>query len=126
MIHDFLNASKIKDCKNVIYFIASSQDFHLWSLFKDQHFEKLNLPTLFYGHPCNLTIFENLSYQQMENGNCFTYSKISPLIFLKLIKRFEVYLSPIFFELLRISKLMKTLQFLSFKNFYILTKMYMY
>jgi len=51
MIHNFLEASKILDYKNTTYFIAPSQHFHLLSLLKNKHLEKLNFSTLFYGQP---------------------------------------------------------------------------
>jgi hypothetical protein len=48
MIHNFLDAPKIMDYENTIYFIAPSQNFDLLNLFKNKHPEKLNFPTLFY------------------------------------------------------------------------------
>jgi hypothetical protein len=57
MIHNFLNVSKNNDYKKIIYFIAPCQDFHPLGLFRDNHLKELNFPTLFYGHPQDLTIF---------------------------------------------------------------------
>jgi hypothetical protein len=37
MIHDFLDAKKIMDYENIIFYIFPSQNFHLLSLFKDKH-----------------------------------------------------------------------------------------
>ncbi len=37
MIHNFLDALKIMDYENIIYFIAPNQDFHLLGLFEDKH-----------------------------------------------------------------------------------------
>jgi len=34
-------------------------------LFRDNHLEESNFPTLFYGHPQSLTISKKLSYQQI-------------------------------------------------------------
>jgi hypothetical protein len=51
VIHNFLDASRINDHENVIYFIAPSQYFHHLGLFIDNHLEELNFPTLFYGNP---------------------------------------------------------------------------
>jgi len=34
MIHNFLDVPKIMDCENIIYFIAPSQNFHLFDLLK--------------------------------------------------------------------------------------------
>ncbi len=65
MTHNFLHASKINDYENIIYSIAPSQDFHPLGLFRDNHLEELNFPTLFYGHPQSLTISKKLSYQQI-------------------------------------------------------------
>jgi hypothetical protein len=51
MIHNFLEAPKTMDYENRMYTIAPSQHFHLLSLFKDKHLEKLKFSTLFYGQP---------------------------------------------------------------------------
>jgi hypothetical protein len=51
MIYKFLNAPKIMDYENIIYFIAPSQKFHPLSLFKNKHSKELNFPTLFYMQP---------------------------------------------------------------------------
>jgi hypothetical protein len=51
MIHNFLDAPKIMDYENIIYSIASSQDFHFLGLFKDKHLKELKFLTLFYGQP---------------------------------------------------------------------------
>jgi hypothetical protein len=49
MIHNFLDAPKIMDYENNIYFNAPNQNFHLLSLFKDKHSKELNFLILFYG-----------------------------------------------------------------------------
>jgi hypothetical protein len=49
IIHKFQDAPKMMDHENTIYFIAPTQYFHPLSLFKDNHLEKPNFPTLFYG-----------------------------------------------------------------------------
>jgi hypothetical protein len=46
----FLDASKIDDYENIIYFIIPSQDFHHLGLFRDNHSKELKFSTLFYGH----------------------------------------------------------------------------
>jgi hypothetical protein len=49
MIHSFLDAPKIMECENTIYFIAPNQNCLPLGLFKDKHLEEQNFPTLFYG-----------------------------------------------------------------------------
>jgi hypothetical protein len=56
MINNFLHAPKIMDYENTIYFIASSENFHLLGLFKDKHLKVLKFPTLFYKQPHNFLI----------------------------------------------------------------------
>ncbi len=51
MIYKILNAPKIMDYENTIYFIAPSQKFHPLNLFKYKHSKDLNFPTLFYMQP---------------------------------------------------------------------------
>jgi hypothetical protein len=51
MVHKFLDAPKIMDYENTIYYIAPSQNFYLLGLFKYKHSKELNFPTLFYGQP---------------------------------------------------------------------------
>jgi len=46
MIHYFLRVPKIIDCDNAIYFIATSEQFHLLGLFKDKHPEKLKFSNI--------------------------------------------------------------------------------
>ncbi len=97
-LHDtcnFIDASKINDYVNVIYSIAPSQDFYPLGLFKDNQSKELNFPTLFYGHPQDLTISKNLSYQQITQWefNCFTNVKIFELIFLTFFFKLLKFLS---------------------------------
>ncbi len=42
MVHNFLDAPKIMDYENTIYYIIPSQNFHLLGLFKYKHLEELN------------------------------------------------------------------------------------
>jgi hypothetical protein len=65
MIHKFLDGSKINDYKNIICYIVPNQCFHPLGLFKDNHLKELIFPTLFYGHPRDVTISKNLSYEQI-------------------------------------------------------------
>ncbi len=51
MIHNFLEAQKIMDYENTIYFITPSEHFHPLCLFKDKHSKELKFLALFYGHP---------------------------------------------------------------------------
>jgi hypothetical protein len=44
MIHNFLEAPKIMDYENTIYFIALSQHFHPLGLFKDKHSKEISFP----------------------------------------------------------------------------------
>jgi hypothetical protein len=37
-------------------------------LFRDNQLKELNFPTLFYGHPRDLTIFKNVSCQQITQS----------------------------------------------------------
>jgi hypothetical protein len=63
----------IMDYENIIYFIAPSQNFHPFDLFKDKHLEKLNFPTLFYGQ---LRQFSKVfSCQQMALWELFHKSR---------------------------------------------------
>jgi hypothetical protein len=61
-IDKFLNVSKINDYESVVYLIASSQNFHHLSLFKNQNSKNLKI---YYGHPRDLIISKNSSYQQV-------------------------------------------------------------
>jgi hypothetical protein len=49
MIHNFLDVPKIMNHEKIIYFISSSQNFHLLSLFLNKYSNELKFPTLFYG-----------------------------------------------------------------------------
>jgi hypothetical protein len=92
MIHNFLDACfKINDYKNVIYSIASSQDFHPLGLFRESSRE-LNFLTLFYEHPQDLTISKTLSYQQITQGELLHKSK-----------NFSINISNLFFKGVKIS-----------------------
>jgi hypothetical protein len=51
MIHNFLDALKIMDYENIIYYIASNQNFRRLGLFKYKHLKELSFSTLFYGQP---------------------------------------------------------------------------
>jgi len=46
MIHYFLKVPKIMDYDNTIYFIATSEQFHLLGLFKDNHPKKLKFSNI--------------------------------------------------------------------------------
>jgi hypothetical protein len=48
MKHNFLDAPKIMDYENIIYYIVPSQNFHPLSLFYGKHSKELNFPILFY------------------------------------------------------------------------------
>jgi len=63
MIHNFLDAPKIMDYENTIYFTTLSQKFHPLSLFKNIHLKKLIFPTLFYGQFQQFV--EDFPYQQI-------------------------------------------------------------
>jgi hypothetical protein len=47
MKHNFLNAPKILDYENIIFYITLTK-FHPLNLFKDKHSKELNFQTLFY------------------------------------------------------------------------------
>jgi hypothetical protein len=51
MIHNFLEAPKMMDYENTIYFIIPNEHFHPLCLFKDKHSKELRFLALFYGHP---------------------------------------------------------------------------
>jgi hypothetical protein len=46
--HNFLNAPKIMDYENTIYYITLIQNFHPLGLFKYEHLEESKFSTLFY------------------------------------------------------------------------------
>jgi len=50
MIHEFLNAQKIMDYENIIYYIAPSQNFCPLFLFKYQHSKELIFQHYFKGN----------------------------------------------------------------------------
>jgi hypothetical protein len=52
MINIFLDAPKITDYENTIYFIAPNQYFHPLGLFKDKHSKELDFPRLYYEQLC--------------------------------------------------------------------------
>jgi hypothetical protein len=62
MIHSFLNAPKIMDYENTIYFIAPNQNFHPLGLFKDRHSKEQNFSTLFFGQTKEFS--KGFSHQQ--------------------------------------------------------------
>ena len=58
MIHNFLDAPKISDYENIVYFVAPSKNYHPLGLFKDKNSKELNFPILFFGHPQNPSIYK--------------------------------------------------------------------
>jgi len=64
VIPKFLDVPNIMNYENIMYFIAPSQNFHPFDLFKNKHLEKLNFPTFFYGQPRQFS--KGFSYQQIS------------------------------------------------------------
>jgi hypothetical protein len=51
MIHIFLNAPKIMDDENFMYYVTPSQNFHLLGLLTNKHLKELVFPTLVHKQP---------------------------------------------------------------------------